>query len=164
MQFLGDILRRNALVFAGKPGVIQGDSRLSYRRVNERANSLAHGLCQLGVRHGDRVALLSRNDYRFVELYFGLPKIGAIFVPLNFWATADDLVLVLNQCQASVLVLAPEFEDTVEVIRPRLSAVRHLVLLGDHAPPGMISHDHLADPVSMPYSQLTEAVGSATAG
>lgn len=145
MQFLGDILRRNALVFADKPGVVQGDSRLNYHRVNERANSLAHGFRQLGVQHGDRVALLSRNDYRFVELYFGLPKIGAIFVPLNFWATADDLVSIINQCQASVLILASEFLDTVEAIRPRLPTVRHLVVLDDDVLGGMIPHEHLAN-------------------
>jgi long-chain acyl-CoA synthetase len=157
MQFLGDILRRNGQVFADKPGVIQGDVRLSYRQVNERANSLAHGLRHLGVQRGDRVALLSRNDYRFVELYFGLPKIGAIFVPLNFWATANDLVLVLNQCQANVLILGPEFLDTVETIRPRLPAVQHLIVLDDHAPDGVIfCHEHLANdyPTREPEADL----------
>jgi acyl-CoA synthetase (AMP-forming)/AMP-acid ligase II len=156
MQFLGDILRRNGQVFADKPGVIQGDVRLSYRQVNERANSLAHGFRQLGVQHGDRVALLSRNDYRFVELYFGLPKIGAIFVPLNFWATVEDLVSILNQCQASVLIVSPEFLDTMEAIRSRLPSVQHLVVLDDHAPDGMIAHEHLANdyPTHEPEADL----------
>jgi len=156
MQFLGDILRRNGTVLADKPGVIQGDVRLSYRQVNERANSLAHGFRQSGVQHGDRVALLSRNDYRFVELYFGLPKIGAIFVPLNFWATVEDLVSILNQCQASVLIVSPEFLDTVEAIRPRLPSVQHLVVLDDRAPAGMIPYEHLANgyPTHEPEADL----------
>ncbi|MFQ5873344.1 MAG: class I adenylate-forming enzyme family protein [Dehalococcoidia bacterium] len=156
MKFLGDILRRNAQVLAGKPAVVQGSTRLSYSLVNKRANSLAHGLLEMGIKKGDRVALLSRNDYRFLEIYFGLPKIGAIFVPLSFWATADDLALIIKQCQASVLVVSPDFLDTAEAIRPRLPALRHLILLGDHAPAGMVPYEHLARdfPVDEPEADL----------
>ncbi|MEE9199022.1 MAG: AMP-binding protein, partial [Dehalococcoidia bacterium] len=156
MKLLGDILRRNAQALAAKPAVIQGSTRLSYSQVNRRANSLAHGLLKAGIKKGDRVALLSRNDHRFLELYFGLPKIGAIFVPLNFWSTADDLATVLEQCQATVLVVSPDFLDTAEALRPRLPALRHLVLLDDHTPTGLISYEHLARdyPIDEPEADL----------
>jgi acyl-CoA synthetase (AMP-forming)/AMP-acid ligase II len=143
MRSLGDILRRNAQVLAEKAAVVQGSTRLSYSQVNRRANSLAHGLRALGTKSGDRVALLSRNDYRFLELYYGLPKIGAVFVPLSFWATPDDLSAVLNQCRASVMVVAPEFLDTVESLRSRLPAVRHYIMLADEAPDPFVPYERL---------------------
>ena len=149
MQCLGDILRHNALVFSKKTFLIQDEMQLSYRQVNERANSLVHGLHHLGVKYGDRVALLSRNEHRFIELYFGLPKIGVIFVPLNYWSTADDLVSILNQCQARVLIFAPEFFDIAVAIKQRLSALQHLVTLDDQAPASVflsvIPYEHLVD-------------------
>ena len=156
MRLLGDILRRNARVFANKPAVVQGRTRLSYSKVNSRANSLAHGLRALGAETGDRVALLSRNDYRFMELYFGLPKLGAVFVPLSHWSTPDDLTEVLNQCQASVLITAPEFVDTVESIRSRLPTVRHHILLDDQAPGAFVAYEHLATgyPAGEPAADL----------
>jgi acyl-CoA synthetase (AMP-forming)/AMP-acid ligase II len=156
MWLIGDIARRNAQVFAAKLGVVEGDTRLTHRQVNERANSLAHGLRQLGIKKGDRVALLSRNDYRFVEMYFGLPKIGAIFVPLNFWSSDEDLVYVLNQCQAAVLVLSAEFRETVERLRPQLTAARHFILMEDSPSPGMIPYESLAAhyPVHEPEADL----------
>ncbi|UCC61690.1 MAG: AMP-binding protein [Anaerolineae bacterium] len=87
VQTLGDVVQRNARHFPNQEAVIAGDVRLTHAEVNARANRLAHALRGLGVEPGDRVALLARNDYRFVEIYFALPKIGAIFVPLNFLAS-----------------------------------------------------------------------------
>ena len=156
MWFLGDLARRNAQIFAHRPGVIQGETRLTHQQVNERANSLAHGLRALGVKKGVRVALLSRNDYRFVEMYFGLPKIGAIFVPLNFWAQADELIFVLNQCQATALMLTDDFREMVEAIRPQLASVRHFVLLDGSPATGTIPYERLASgyPVEEPEAEL----------
>ncbi|MBI4314784.1 MAG: AMP-binding protein [Chloroflexi bacterium] len=156
MWLIGDIARRNAQVFAAKWGVVEGDTRLTHRQVNERANSLAHGLRALGVSKGERVALLSRNDYRFVEMYFGLPKIGAIFVPLNFWSSDEDLVYVLNQCQAAALVLSAEFRETVERIRPRIPTARLLIVMADSPVSEMISYESLASghPVHEPEADL----------
>ena len=156
MWLIGDIARRNAQVFAAKWGVVEGETRLTHKQVNERANSLAHGLRELGVNKGDRVALLSRNDYRFVEMYFGLPKIGAIFVPLNFWSSDEDLAYVLNQCQAAVLVLSAEFRETVERIRPRIPTVRLLIVMADSPVSEMISYESLAAryPIHEPEADL----------
>jgi acyl-CoA synthetase (AMP-forming)/AMP-acid ligase II len=148
MLLLGDIIRHNAQVFADKPCIIQGKTRLNNREVNRRANSLARGLQALGVRKGERVALLSRNDFRFLELYFGLPKIGAIFVPLNFWATAENLAAVLSQCSASALILAPDFLETIQRVRPQLNTLRHLIVFDTEAPTGMISYERFVSEYS----------------
>ncbi len=156
MWLIGDIARRNAQVFAAKWGVIEGDAQLTHKQVNERANSLAHGLRALGVNKGERVALLSRNDYRFFEMYFGLSKIGAIFVPLNFWSSDEDLIYILNQCRAAALVLSAEFQETVERIRPQLTAARYFVVMGDTPSPGLIPYESLAAhyPVHEPEADL----------
>ena len=143
MRLLGDIIRHNSQVLGSKAAVIQESTRLSYGELNQRANRLVHGLRKLGVQKGDRVAFLSRNDYRFVELYFGLPKIGAIFIPLNFWATGNDLAMILNQSRAKVLIVAPEFVDAIEAILPGLPTVEHVIRLGESASNGMIPYEHL---------------------
>src|SRR3972149_4376183 len=105
VRTLGDVVLRNARHFPGREAVVQGDVRLTHADLNTRANRLAHALRGLGVRPGDRVALLARNDYRFVEIYFALPKIGAIFAPLSFWASSPELVYLLNQCSAHGLLV-----------------------------------------------------------
>ena len=145
VQTLGDVVQRNARHFPNREAVVEGDVRLTHAQVNARANRLAHALRELGVGPGDRVALLARNDYRFVEIYFALPKLGAIFVPLNFWASERELVYMLKRCSASVLIVAGSYLDTLEAIRPGLTSVRHIVVYEGEPPPDATAYDALLE-------------------
>ena len=84
---LGDIPRRNARRFPHRAGLVCGDTRLTWAEVDRRVNGLAHGLAGRGIGRGDRVAILARNDHRFLELYWAVAKLGAIAVPLNYRLT-----------------------------------------------------------------------------
>jgi acyl-CoA synthetase (AMP-forming)/AMP-acid ligase II len=143
VRTLGDIVVRNARHFPDRPAVIDGGLRLTHRELNARANRLANGLLRLGLQPGDRVALLARNDFRFVEIYFGLPKIGAIFAPLNFWASHRELIYVLNRCGVSSLIVSAEYLDTLAAIRPELDTVRTLIGYGAELPADMLRYDDL---------------------
>ena len=50
-----------------------------------------HGLAGIGVRSGDRVAILSRNSHAFAALRFALARLGAVLVPINFMLTAEEI-------------------------------------------------------------------------
>ena len=65
--------------------------KLTYRRLNELADRFATALYQLGVRKGDRVALMLPNSPHFVIAFFGAMKIGAIVVNTNPTYTAREL-------------------------------------------------------------------------
>ncbi|MEL7471503.1 MAG: class I adenylate-forming enzyme family protein [Pseudomonadota bacterium] len=71
--------------------LIYEDERLTYSAFCERANRLAHALAGLGVRKGDRVAVAMRNYPEILLLMMAIPSIGAIFVPVNAWWTAEEL-------------------------------------------------------------------------
>lgn len=138
VRTLGDVVQRNARHFPNREAVVQGDVRLTHAQVNSRANRLAHSLRALGVQPGDRVALLARNDYRFIEIYFALSKIGAIFVPLNFWASEREIVYMLNRCSASALLVSGQYSKMLEAVRSELTSLRYLVTYeGDPAPDGV---------------------------
>ncbi len=143
VQTLGHIARRNARHFPAKEAVIEGEVRLTHAQLNERSNRLAHALWSRGVRPGDRVALLARNNYRFVEIYFALPKIGAIFVPLNFWAKGPELVYMLNRCAASVLILSGSYLDALAAIQPDLDTIHDIIVFDGDTPPGALAYDDL---------------------
>ena len=61
MLLLGDILRRHAAVRGDKIAYVVGGDRVSYRAFDARSNQLARALQRLGVRRGDRVAVLAGN-------------------------------------------------------------------------------------------------------
>ena len=83
---------------------------------NDRVNQLANGLIDLGVKRGNRVAVLGRNSNTYVMIYFALAKVGAIMVPVNFWYRSKEIEYTLRHSQSSVLILDGRFEDAAKPV------------------------------------------------
>lgn len=93
-----------AAAHSGRPYVITDSRGYSYRDLREWSRQLARGLHEIGVRPGDRVALVIDNRPEFVAVKLAVARLGAVAVPVNFSYRADELAAVLNSCGASVLV------------------------------------------------------------
>jgi fatty-acyl-CoA synthase len=87
-----------------RPYVITDSQSYSYRDMQEWSRQLARGLHEIGVRPGERVALVVDNRPRFVAVKLAVARLGAVAVPVNFSYRADELAAVLNSCEASVLI------------------------------------------------------------
>jgi acyl-CoA synthetase (AMP-forming)/AMP-acid ligase II len=87
MRVLGDIARLNAKRFGGETALIFEEQALSFSELNACADGIGRRLLEMGVRIGDRVALLAENCLEFFPIYFGIMKIGAVMVPLNYRCT-----------------------------------------------------------------------------
>lgn len=97
----------------------------SYQNLYELSQSTAALLeTQLGIKKGDRVAVLSKNHWRYVVLYFALQRLGAILVPLNFRLAAQEIEYVLKDSAAKVFIYAHEFDSTVHEIQSRLESLK----------------------------------------
>ncbi len=70
LRSLGDLVTRNARRFPNRDGILFEDTRLTWRAVNDRTNRLANALLKLGLRPGDRLAILAKNSHRFLESFF----------------------------------------------------------------------------------------------
>ncbi|HUT69860.1 MAG TPA: long-chain-fatty-acid--CoA ligase [Desulfatiglandales bacterium] len=104
---------RDFLVFEGQ--------RRSFAETNERVNRLAHALRELGIQQGDRIGMLQVNCPQYVEAYFAAAKLGAIFVPLNFRAKADELSYMIGNAEVTILFVGARYLDMVEGMLPRFS-------------------------------------------
>ncbi len=105
--------------------------RYTYAELNARANRAAHFLRdRLGVRKGDRVSLLAHNSVVYLDLLYGLGKLGAIFAPLNWRLTGRELTYIINDCEPTVLLCGPEFAATLAEMRPALNVRHYLSLEG----------------------------------
>ncbi|MCP5094363.1 MAG: long-chain fatty acid--CoA ligase [Chloroflexi bacterium] len=101
--------------------------RYTYTELNVRANRAANFLqAKLGVQKGDRVSILAHNSVVYVDLLYGLAKIGAVFAPLNWRLVASELAYIVNNCAPNVLLCGPEFVDVLSEMRPDIS-VKHVV-------------------------------------
>ena len=70
--------------YGSRPVVLSDDAQLGYSEVAAESRRLADGLVALGVRPGDRVAMIMANYPQFVTVKFAIARVGAIAVPLNF--------------------------------------------------------------------------------
>jgi fatty-acyl-CoA synthase len=89
----------------------------TYGELRDRAYRLAHGLRELGVRRGDRVAYLGPNSPAFAETMFAAGLLGAVILPLNTRLAAPELGYIVADAGAEVLVWAPEVASIVTELR-----------------------------------------------
>ena len=138
MLTLADPLEHARRLHGGNVAVIDGDRRLSYTELSVRAHALGAGLRAMGVARGDRVALLAANGHRYFEAFFGIPAHGMFLVPLNTRLAVPELVAILRDSGARVLLtdrdpgaLAASVEHVVSLpdgyealLRPGRAALR----------------------------------------
>ena len=100
---VADWIKKWSLLLPGKVALIDNDTSVTYRELNQRINKLSNYLLSTGVKEGERVAVLLDNCRQFIELFFAVSKIGAIFVPLNFRLVGREIGDILGDCSAQTL-------------------------------------------------------------
>lgn len=126
-----DILTKRALLTPDREAIIElaSGNRYTYAELDQRANRAANFLREgYGVEKGDRVSILAHNSVAYVDLLFGLGKLGAILAPLNWRLTSRELTYIVNDCQPKVLIVGPEFSPVYEEMR-LLTTVKHVLSL-----------------------------------
>jgi fatty-acyl-CoA synthase len=103
--------------------------RCTYRDVFRRARQLANALERLGVDSGERVASLAWNDYRHLELYFGVTCAGRVLHTVNPRLFAEQLVYIINHAENRVLFFDIAFLPLVESLADKLPTVQTYVAL-----------------------------------
>jgi len=126
---IGYWLTKREFLTPAKEAVVDGDKRLSYRELNRRVNRLANALLGLGLRNGDRMAILSYNRLEFVEGIMAAAKLGLILVPLNWRLTATELTFILNDSGAETLRFDTNLAELVEGLREK-TALKHFIVIG----------------------------------
>jgi acyl-CoA synthetase (AMP-forming)/AMP-acid ligase II len=120
---VADFLDRAALVYGHRtavvdePGASGSLGSLTYAELAARAKGMALALDELGVEHGERVAIVSPNSGRFLASYFGVSGYGRILVPINFRLTKDEIAYVVEHSGASVLLYDPDLHDEVDTLK-----------------------------------------------
>ena len=132
MYVIGDMTRLNAKRYADKDALIMDDNHLTHSHLNRQVNQLAHGLLSLGVKTGDRVAILSFNCMECVIVNYAVAKCGGVVVPANFRYQKDELVYVINNSEPKVLLHGPEFcEILAEAKKEFISPIQLVAISGE---------------------------------
>jgi long-chain acyl-CoA synthetase len=117
---LGDVVREHRRSRPGRTAVVCGDYRGTYPELDVRTNRLANALRDAGIGPGDPVLWLGQNCHRVIETLVACAKIGALFVPANWRQSPDELVSLLDDVSAAVVIWQDEeIGETVASARRR---------------------------------------------
>jgi fatty-acyl-CoA synthase len=122
-----DFARRAAKLYADRLAVVDGDLRLTYADFLERCDRWSSVLQRLGVRKGDRVAVIAPNTHAQLESFYAVPQLGAVLVPLNFRLLPSDFAYMIQHSGASVVCAHADYLDAVDEIREQIPEVKHFV-------------------------------------
>ncbi|NLC02255.1 MAG: long-chain fatty acid--CoA ligase [Pseudomonas formosensis] len=111
--------------------------RYDYAGLAERAGRAANMIKRLGVGQGDFVSTLAWNTHRHYELFFAVPGIGAVLHTGNPRLSDEQIAYTLNHAGSSVLLFERNFADLVQRLLPRLTNIRHFIMLADADLPDM---------------------------
>ena len=116
-----DFLDRAELCYGTRTGVVDepgepqdgGLGTLTYAAIAGRARAIAAGLDALGVARGARVAVVTQNSARMLELFFGVTSWGRVVVPINFRLSLAEVTYIVEHSGAEVLLVDPELEPVL---------------------------------------------------
>ncbi len=117
----------------GAPVVVDARRRLTYGELEREVNQLAHALVGLGVRPGDRVAIMLPNCLEFVAALSALPRVGATAVQVGYRLKAGEIAYILEHAAPRVLIYHAEYAGEVEAARAAAGApdAAQLIVVGE---------------------------------
>ena len=144
-----------------REALVCGSQRATYGQLAERMKALAHGLQELGVGKGDKVATLLHPCPEFVYLFFALAELGAVIVPINPQFRHLQLRRILLDAEPVAVVTSAQVGgvalETIHGLQLESSTPRHLLLVEEgladlmsaepsapFSPPAVNPHDLLA--------------------
>jgi acyl-CoA synthetase (AMP-forming)/AMP-acid ligase II len=155
-----DFLDRAELVYGDRVGVVDepnppggGLGRLTYREMAQRARSMAAGLDELGIDRGERVAVLSPNAGRLLEMFFGVTAYGRVLVPINFRLSPEEVSYIVEHSGSTVLVVDEEYDEALSGVTAKY---RHV--LGAESDAALLRPDREPEPWTDPDEDATATI------
>jgi long-chain acyl-CoA synthetase len=125
-----EFLERSAAKLPEKEALVAGPRRLTFGELDATANRLARALRNLGVRYGDRVAVILDNSPETVISVFGVLKADAVFLVVNPTTKPNKIEYILNNCRAAALVTSAGKWRTIAEAASRVPSLAAVILTG----------------------------------
>ena len=127
---IGDIVRVHGVERADRPALVLGERSMSWGELYERSRRVAGALQAAGVGSQDRVAFLDKNGIEHFEIFFGASLLNAVCVDVNWRLAAPEVEYIVNDSEAKVLVVGPDFVPILDAIAPQLTSATTIVVIG----------------------------------
>ncbi|WP_411843840.1 class I adenylate-forming enzyme family protein [Salinicoccus sp. HZC-1] len=93
--------------------IIENNKKYSYKEFDQLTNKLAYSLQKIGIRKGNRIVTLTKNRMEMVAMYWAAQKIGAIFTPINFRLSSEEVRYCVENAEATLVLYERVSEDAL---------------------------------------------------
>src|SRR5262245_37061957 len=111
---IAEWIRRCGVRHAKSLACVDGARRFTYAEFNDRANRQANGLAAMGLKKGDRVAVLLNNGVEAIEAVAAAAKGGFVHVPINFRSVPREIANVLQHSGSTVIFVDAEYKERLD--------------------------------------------------
>lgn len=122
-----DVFRHSQKLHSDKTALVSPAGRMTYAEFGSTCDALGRTLYQLGLRKGDRVAVLDFNSLEVCLCSFAVPACGLVFLPLNFRLASAEMESIMADARISALIYSPEFGAMVDGLRSKLPPQVHVL-------------------------------------
>lgn len=138
----------------------------SYQVLYRWSIHLARHLRNAQVKPGDRVAVLSKNHWFFIPLFFACQRLGAALVPINFRLTPREIAHILKDCRPEIFVHAEEYTELVDelMVQPDLEDLNSTCWKSDEIIHFLDAHHEDAEALEMHGDENTLSMILYTSG
>jgi len=139
------------------PALISRGKSTTYGELRRQVGELRYGLRSLGIEPGDRVAIMSANNWFFVVGYLAVLGVGAVVVPLNPGSPTIELSNQMREIGARVAIVGPSSRLAAEGIDRDALGVEHLVATEHIGLPGATTLEWLFTGTQLPRAERSDA-------
>ena len=136
-MLIGDALAFNARNTPDRLALVFEDRRLNWRELNAGANRLANALTKLGLRTGDRVVYIMDNCVEFLEVFYGLAKLGIVGAPVMTSSVGREIAYVARDLGARLIICQASAGAAVQDAAPAMPGVAEVIGVGAGHPFGL---------------------------
>jgi long-chain acyl-CoA synthetase len=104
----------------------------SWHSLDQASSRLANSFAAAGIESRDRVVFIDKNGPTYFETAFGVAKLNAVLVAANWRLAPPEMAYTINDAQAKIVVVGPDFFELIEQIESQLSSVTKVIAIGDH--------------------------------
>lgn len=122
------LLESRAKQVPEKNFLLYRDEAVTYRKMDEKANQVAHFLLERGFGPGKGLGIYMRNSPRFLDIFFGAQKIGMYLVPINPELKGDGLAYLINHSDITGIVMDAELQSSIEAVSDQLETIKYSIV------------------------------------
>jgi long-chain acyl-CoA synthetase len=132
IKSLADIVRVHGKDRGDQPAIEFEGRTITFAELDQRSSQVAQALQAAGVGAQDRVAFIDKNGPEFFEVTFGLAKLNAVNVSVNWRLAPPEMAQIIEDAQAAVVIVGPDFHGHIEKVESELGGVQTIVAIGGH--------------------------------